>query len=360
MSLYKINKDNTTLSSEISPTSFASEGLKEREHLQNWFKDKIDVIASDIKVIAEEFCDWEDSSRRIDLLAIDNNANIVVIELKRTEDRGHMELQAIRYAAMASNMTWDKAVDTFREYRKKHNIKGDAESELLKFLGWTDDTRKEEFGKQVRIILVGHEFNKDITTSVLWLNENGLDITCVRLSLQKPGNDLLLNVEQIIPLPQAKDYQIKVKAKKQEEQAVKIEKRDYAFIISKLERECSVHIIKNKGGKSFYESDSKLCRFVIATSNRHKNGFHLFSYSPNQKEYLYAATDREKSFLVLGCLDIRKIFEIPLKDLEGKILDHVSQNNEDVFLINIFQKETKSFIRTHSSAEPIDITAFEI
>jgi len=31
----------------------------------------------------------------------------VAIELKRTEDGGHMELQSTRYAAMVSTMTFD-------------------------------------------------------------------------------------------------------------------------------------------------------------------------------------------------------------------------------------------------------------
>jgi RecB family endonuclease NucS len=47
---------------------------------------------------------------RVDLLAIDANANLVVIEIKRTTDGCHMELQAIRYAAMVSAMTFERAV----------------------------------------------------------------------------------------------------------------------------------------------------------------------------------------------------------------------------------------------------------
>jgi hypothetical protein len=58
-------------------------------------------------VIAEEFSEWEDSRRRIDLLGGDRDGNLVVIELKRTEDGGHMELQAIRYAAMVSALTME-------------------------------------------------------------------------------------------------------------------------------------------------------------------------------------------------------------------------------------------------------------
>jgi len=56
------------------------------------------------------------SRRRIDLLGIDDQANLVVIELKRTEDGGAMDLQAIRYAAMVSAMTFAKAVETYDKY----------------------------------------------------------------------------------------------------------------------------------------------------------------------------------------------------------------------------------------------------
>ena len=37
--------------------------------------------------------------------------NLVKRHLKRTQDGGHMELQAIRYAAMVSSMTLDQAIE---------------------------------------------------------------------------------------------------------------------------------------------------------------------------------------------------------------------------------------------------------
>jgi RecB family endonuclease NucS len=44
-------------------------------------------------VIAEEYGLSEDSRRRIDLLALDRSGTLVVIELKRTDDGGDMELR---------------------------------------------------------------------------------------------------------------------------------------------------------------------------------------------------------------------------------------------------------------------------
>jgi len=47
-----------------------------------------------VLVIAEEFDGWDKSRRRIDLLGGDKDANLVVYELKRMEDGGHMDLHA--------------------------------------------------------------------------------------------------------------------------------------------------------------------------------------------------------------------------------------------------------------------------
>jgi len=110
MAIYELDADGLTL---LESTTFADARVLERGDLQRVLRHQVDVIAPDTLIIAEEFGDWQESRRRVDLLGIDKDANLVVIELKRTEDGGHMELQAIRYAAMVSALTFDDAVNTY-------------------------------------------------------------------------------------------------------------------------------------------------------------------------------------------------------------------------------------------------------
>ena len=217
MAIYQVKSDDITA---IQETNFASQGLKEREDLQRLLKKKIDIISEDTLVIAEEFGGWEESRRRIDLLGIDKNANIVVIELKRTEDGGHMELQAIRYAAMLSTLTFEKVVEIYSKYIKENNIDIEPRENLLEFLEW-DEADEEQFGQDVRIVLASSNFSKELTTAVMWLNERDLDIRCVRMKPYKDGERTLLDVQTVIPLPEVEEYQIQIKEKQQKERAAR-------------------------------------------------------------------------------------------------------------------------------------------
>jgi hypothetical protein len=211
----------------LAETSFGSAGLHERRDLQRLLREHVEVIAPDTLVISEEFGDWEDARRRIDLLAIDKEGNLVVIELKRTEDGGHMELQSIRYAAMVSKMTFDKATDVFSQYLKKLG-KADhgARETILEFLDW-EEPDEEVFAKDVRIILASADFSPELTTSVMWLNEHEIDIHCVRLKPYRLGEHLLVDVQKIIPLPEAESFQIKLREKAQKEREARASNADF-------------------------------------------------------------------------------------------------------------------------------------
>lgn len=209
----------------VEPATFSQLGIAERNDLQRLLRDRIDIIAPDTLVIAEEFGNWEDSRRRIDLLAIDRDANLVVIELKRTEDGGHMELQALRYAAMVSTLTFERAVEVFEEYLKLRDDDRDPERTILEFLSW-DEPQEDEFGSDSRIVLASAEFSKELTTAVLWLCDRSIDIRCVRLRPYGTRDETFLDVQQVIPLPEATDYQIRVREKQQKERASRRQARD--------------------------------------------------------------------------------------------------------------------------------------
>lgn len=213
MAIYRMA--NAALES-VGETTFARVGVSERNDLQRMLKNQIDIIAPGTLVIAEEFSDWEDSRRRVDLLGIDTSANLVVIELKRTEDGGHMELQAIRYAAMVSTLDFDRVVRIFESYLKANGDDRDARSVLLDHIGH-DSPDEDAFAQDVRIVLASAEFSRELTTAVLWLNDRGIDIRCVRIKPYGGEDDLLLDVQQVIPLPEAQDYQVRLKEKQQKE-----------------------------------------------------------------------------------------------------------------------------------------------
>lgn len=213
MAIFEITQERLV---ELQPTAFSDQGVRERADLQRLLRAQVEIIAPDVLLVSEEFGGWEDSKRRIDLLGIDREANLVVIELKRTEDGGHMELQAIRYAAMVSKMTFDKVADVLQEHLAKHGRSETAREMLLEFLGW-ETVDEERFAQDVRIVLTSAEFSRELTSAVLWLNEHGLDIRCVRMRPHTDGKRVYVDVQQILPLPEASEYFVNLREKKAEE-----------------------------------------------------------------------------------------------------------------------------------------------
>ena len=224
MPIYEFGQDAI---SRIEETTFGLSGLQERRDLQRLLRDNIEVISPDTLVISEEFGEWDDSRRRIDLLGIDKVANLVVIELKRTEDGGHMELQAIRYAAMVSTMTFDQAADVFGRYLKKAGKENeDPRATMLKFLDW-EEPDDDQFAQDVRIVLASAEFSRELTTAVLWLVEHEVDVRCVRLKPYTLEQRVLVDVQQIIPLPEAAEYQVQVREKARKERRARTSGIDF-------------------------------------------------------------------------------------------------------------------------------------
>lgn len=222
MTLYQVKRETRSLH-RITPNTFRDVAMRERQDLQVLLKNNPQIIEPDLFVFAEEFSSWEGSLRRADLLALDSKGNIVVVELKIDRDGSHMDLQAIRYAAMLSLMDFDAVVKEYegflnkaigRHYkdysawrdRKPEN----ARNELLTFLN-AEKAESVVITNVPRIVLVSSSFSKEITTTALWLNDCGLDVRCIEVKPYKLGDNIYLDIDQIVP--SRDDYRIIVQRK---------------------------------------------------------------------------------------------------------------------------------------------------
>ena len=227
MSLYLISGDSSGILKSLGGMSIKQAGYKE-----DWVRD---MVAKDIGkffpgliTIATEFSYWQDSTRRLDILAMDAERRLHVIEFKRDDDAGHAELQALRYAAMLSVCTFEDVIAAGYKYRQKLDSSLSLTAwheELSKFLK-EESLDDLDFGRIPRIILVSSKFNKEITTTVLWLNESfgslsedvdGMDISCHEVTVYDLGDQRTLHFDQVIPIPEAQEYQVRARAKGVEE-----------------------------------------------------------------------------------------------------------------------------------------------
>ena len=220
MAIYKLEKEKKEKDkfSPLTKTTFTDENITEKQ-IQRLIREQIETVSEGALVISEEFSGWKESQRRIDLLCIDKEANLVVVELKRTDDGGQMDLQAIRYGAMVSTMTFDQVVEAHSSFLTTIDSTENAEQRILDFLGWSEPD-EDSFAQDVRIVLASAEFSKEITSSVLWLNDKGVDIRCVKMEPyvdSVDGERIYIDIQQVIPLPETADFQVKVRRKKQME-----------------------------------------------------------------------------------------------------------------------------------------------
>ena len=200
---------------QLPETSFEAEEVYERSDLQRILRDQPDVLEEGLFIVSEEYGNWEESKRSIDLLALDEKGRLVVVELKRSDQDSRMDLQAVRYAALVANMTSEQAIDAHRGYLEWREMEGDAVARIREHLGTDEEDTRISTGSP-RIILVSADFSKELTTSVLWLNQKGLDITCVKLQPYKAGDGLFVERSQVIPVPEASDYMVRLRDRERE------------------------------------------------------------------------------------------------------------------------------------------------
>ena len=76
--MFRIDRDSNRIT-RLKVERFTDLEFTERAHLQEWLANEPDALGEELLIIQKEFAGFDDTRERLDLLALDNEGNIVVI-----------------------------------------------------------------------------------------------------------------------------------------------------------------------------------------------------------------------------------------------------------------------------------------
>ena len=218
--MFKVNLSENRLV-RLKERRFGDLNLQERPHLQEWLVQTPEALGEDLLVIQKEFDGFADTRERLDLLAIDKERRLVVVENKLDDSGRDVVWQALKYVAYCSSLKKSEIVEIYQKYLDRWFNGESAVPNLCEFLEVEDlDDTVLNAGNEQRLILVAANFRKEVTATVLWLIGHGVRAQCFRVVPYSFGEELLIDLQQIIPTPEAADYMIGMAAKESEEKSV--------------------------------------------------------------------------------------------------------------------------------------------
>lgn len=214
--MFLIDKEKNEAIS-ISKKTFQELEFKERKHLQEWISKNTDILGERLLIIQKEFSGFDDTKERLDLLALDESGNLVIIENKLDDSGRDVVWQALKYASYCSSLTKNDIKDIFQKYLDAQGEKEHSEKLICDFLETEDFSEIELNSDDQRIIMIAANFRKEVTSTAMWLLDHNIKIKCIKVTPYELNGQVLLDTEQIIPIVDAEDYLIKIANKKQEE-----------------------------------------------------------------------------------------------------------------------------------------------
>jgi alkylated DNA nucleotide flippase Atl1 len=201
----------------VTPATFQSLDAREVQEIERWLKQEPAIMGEPLMIVSGQFAGFDRTLDRLDLLALDRDGKLVVIEIKRDDSSKSQDLQALRYAAYCSALTAEQVVGLYRAYeRDEHGREltpAEARKELEDFIH-SEILDAIDEDDQPRMILVATGFQVGVTNTTLWLLRNSeLDITCVQIQPYEINGEIVLASTVLIPLPEAEEYQSRLKEK---------------------------------------------------------------------------------------------------------------------------------------------------
>ena len=230
--MFTLNHQTNRIS-PVKTKRFSELGFTERKNLQEWLAHQPDALGEELLIIQKEFDGFDDTRERLDLLALDKDGNLVIIENKLDDSGRDVVWQVLKYASYCASLTKGQIVEIYQQYLDRYepvtgeidllNTPASAAVRICEFFDAPDlYEAKMNLGNSQRLMLVAANFRKEVTSTALWLLGQGISIQCFKVTSYALGEQLLINIDQIIPTPEAKELMIGITAKEAEEKSTEV------------------------------------------------------------------------------------------------------------------------------------------
>lgn len=223
--MFKVDQPSNSLQ-PLQETTFTNAGFTERYHLQEWLAKHPQALTrnsdDELLIIQKEFAGFDDTKERLDLLAIDKDGNLVIIENKLDDSGRDVVWQALKYAGYCANLRKEHIIEIFQRYLDQNDPEETrpASDVLAEFFEHESlDEVQINQSRSQRVMMVAANFRKEVTNTALWLMQFNIRVQCFKVTPYRYGNDVFIDIRQVIPTPEAESYMIGMAQKEAEEQS---------------------------------------------------------------------------------------------------------------------------------------------
>lgn len=208
--LVRIGSSGTAISEPV-----AWKGRISEQQLEDLIVANPQLSGEELLVLGRQLKEFQEDDKRLDVLAVDRDGEIVLLELKVDEDFGVSDLQALAYAAAYANKTGEHFAATLLRWVHRNGNSAatidDARKTLVEFLG-LDDFNDWAPSQHVRIKLIAPNFPRRVLATVKWLGDlYGMRIEAIRAQLFDVAGEMECSFERVLPLPGVEEFDLTVR-----------------------------------------------------------------------------------------------------------------------------------------------------
>jgi hypothetical protein len=185
--IFKLNSKTLSLDSILGTTTWVPKELKLEKYLLSTIQSerpllRPEVFGEELLPIGHQI--QTKQGKRVDILAVDQLGNSVIIELKKDAGRLGVETQALQYLAEFSIYKGKKFITQFSQiYRSFMNEFGNLPLNKIsleeEILGFTGHQTTEQINQNSRIILIARGFDPVLFSMGKWFADNGVPFRCL-------------------------------------------------------------------------------------------------------------------------------------------------------------------------------------